>query len=128
MEHVVYLVRAEHPSEASASEYVSWLLGSSESGEQGHAAEVVAAGALRAEVVVPEDAPRTVECRYTFPNLSEFRRYESDHAPRLRAEGLRRFGPERGIRFVRSISRVAGVVLGGSCFGGGKVAREEESA
>jgi len=112
MEQVVYVVRAEHPLEASASEYVAWLVGDPRSGECGHAGEVVAAGALRAEVLVVEDAPRTVECRYTFANLSAFRRYESDHAPRLRADGLRRFGPESGVRFGRSVLRVVGEVGG----------------
>jgi hypothetical protein len=35
-----------------------------------------------------------------------FEDYERDHAPRLRAEGLRLFGPEKGAVYRRSLGTV----------------------
>lgn len=110
---VAYTVRIECPSAALASEMVAWLVG-------GHVAEVCAAGALRAEVAVVDDAVgddggarsdglRRIECRYLFATRDAFAAYERDHAPRLRADGLRRFPPAAGVRYERSVGEVAGI-------------------
>jgi hypothetical protein len=44
--------------------------------------------------------------RYHFPSREAFAAYERDHAPRLRADGLRRFPPERGVSYRRSVGVV----------------------
>lgn len=110
---VAYTVRIDCPSAAVASDMLAWLVG-------GHAAEVCAAGALRAEVVVVDgaagadgvalaDGTRRIECRYLFASRDAFAAYERDHAPRLRADGLRRFPAAAGVRFERSVGDVAGL-------------------
>lgn len=88
-----YVVRAELDSEAIAESYVAWLTG-------GHVAEVChLSGARGAVVRLDGDRPR-VESRYVFPSRDAFAAYERDHAPRLRAEGVERFGGTA--RFERS--------------------------
>lgn len=108
MPPVAYTVTAELPDPDTLREYVSWLTG-------GHLDQIVAGGASRAEVIGPlrgasggYEGPLRVESRYIFPTLEAFRAYEAVHAPRLRAEGLARFGPERGVRMARSLGEVAG--------------------
>lgn len=83
-----YTVRTAFDNPALAESWVAWL-------RDGHAAEVLAAGARRAVIVRLDndgDGER-YEVRYTFPSEAAFRAYERDHAPRLRAEGVRRFPP-----------------------------------
>ncbi len=112
MGRIAYTVTAIIPTPESAREYVDWLL-------RGHLAEVLAGGALSAEVIGPiENGAKAgdssgltfdgivIETRYTFATLSAFRSYEQEHAPRLRAEGLKKFGPERRIRFERRLGEV----------------------
>ena len=100
---VAYTVRISCPDVAVASAMRAWLVG-------GHAAEVCAAGALRAEVTVDADGGgRRIECRYLFATREAFAAYERDHAPRLRADGLRRFPPTTGVRYERSVGEVAGI-------------------
>lgn len=108
---VAYTVRIDFPSAALASDMLAWLVG-------GHVAEVCAAGALRAEVAVVDgaagdgarsDGARRIECRYLFATRDAFAAYERDHAPRLRADGLRRFPPAAGVRYERSVGEVAGI-------------------
>lgn len=105
---VAYTVIAELPDEGTLREYLDWLT-------PGHIGEVVAGGATGAQVIGPipgpgggYEAPIRVESRYIFPTLEAFRAYETIHAPRLREEGLRRFGPQRGIRMTRSVGVLAG--------------------
>ena len=105
---VAYTVIAEIPDEGTLREYLAWLT-------PGHIGEVVAAGATGAQVIGPMpgadggfQGPIRVESRYIFPTLEAFRAYETIHAPRLRAEGLERFGPQRGIRMSRSVGVLAG--------------------
>ena len=78
--------------------YLDWLAG-------GHAAQVLAGGADRAEVVRLQGDSLQVETRYRFPDRAAFDRYERDHAPALRADGLARFG-EAGIRFERTVGTI----------------------
>lgn len=93
-----YTVIAEFDDPAVAAEWVGWL-------RDGHLADVIAAGALDAEVVAMEGAatPVAYEVRYRFADRASLERYFTEHAPRLRAEGLARFPPERGIRYRRSV-------------------------
>ena len=54
----------------------------------------------------------TFEVRYRFPSRQAFDHYEQEIAPRLRAEGLKRFPPEKGISYRRSVGEVVNVFPG----------------
>lgn len=101
MSAIAYSVITTLPDEATASEYIAWL-------EDGHVDEVVRGGAHSAMIVRIEEPPGSiqVETRYVFANRDAFDRYVSTVAPRLRADGLARFGPERGIFMQRRVGRV----------------------
>lgn len=96
---LIYTVRIELPTEALADELARWF-------EDDHAGDVVRAGALDAEVVRLDGPPPVLEARYHFASREAFAAYEAGPAARLRAEGLARFGPERGVRMSRSIGEV----------------------
>jgi hypothetical protein len=99
--NVSYTVTATLPDDDTAREYTEWL--------PGHVAEVVAAGARDGMIIRIQDPARPirVETRYTFADQDALDRYFRDKAPGLRAEGLRRFGPERGVTFERRV----GIIL-----------------
>jgi hypothetical protein len=107
MAEVTYSVIATIPDEQTRDEYLEWL-------EREHIADVVRAGARsgRAVLVVEPGEPLQVESQYEFESMAAFDRYVAEEAPRLRAEGLRRFGPERGIRFERRVGEVRARVSG----------------
>ena len=91
-----YAVTATLPDEATAREYAAWLAG--------HVVEVIEAGAGSARIIRLDGgsgSPPRVETQYVFPGRDVFERYLATHAPRLRAEGLARFPPERGISMER---------------------------
>lgn len=90
-----YTVIATFDQPAVAEEWIAWMTG-------GHLADVRAGGALAAEVVRLDGEPLSCEARYVFASRADFERYEREHAPRLRAEGLQRFPPERGVRYRRT--------------------------
>lgn len=98
---IAYSVIASLPDEATAREYLAWL-------EDGHVDQVVQHGAHAAMIVrVLEPAsPLQVETRYIFANRQAFDRYVADVAPALRADGLKRFPPERGVRFERRLGEI----------------------
>jgi hypothetical protein len=102
-----YAVRATLPSPLLADEYVKWL-------EDGHLDQVLRGGAHSAMIVrlersasdgLPADA-RQVMTQYIFSTRELFDRYVEHFAPALRADGLRRFGPERGVRMERLIGEI----------------------
>jgi hypothetical protein len=99
---IAYTVTASFPDRITRDRYVRWLM-------EGHLEQVVAGGASEGMVVAHEEpeSPLRVESRYIFPNREVFDRYVSQHAPKLRSEGLRLFGPELGVSFQRQV----GVVL-----------------
>ncbi len=100
-----YTVIAEFEEPAVAAEWVAWL-------RDGHLADVLAAGAADAEVVAIEgetETPVAFEVRYRFADRASLDRYVEIEAPRLRAEGLAKFPPERGIRYRRSVGEVVAV-------------------
>ncbi|MBY0308057.1 MAG: DUF4286 family protein [Phycisphaerales bacterium] len=83
--------------------YVEWLA-------EGHVAQVRRGGALSGQVVVVDQKlgePPSVEVRYLFPDRAALDRYLAVDAPRLRAEGADRFGPECELTFSRTTGRVA---------------------
>jgi hypothetical protein len=67
-----------------------------------HLQEVLAAGAKSAEIIRCDDALPHFEIRYTFQSREAFQSYERDHAPRLRADGLKLFPPETGMVYTRT--------------------------
>jgi hypothetical protein len=101
---LAYTVISEIADPAIAEEFLGWI--------RPHAAEVVAAGARSAAVVRldGEAPPVRLEMRYLFASRAAFAAYERDHAPRLRAEGLARFPPERGVRLSRTLGEIVAEV------------------
>jgi len=98
-----YTLAVTFDDAAVAAQWIAWL-------RDEHLAEVCAAGAVDAEIIRFDVAaghkPR-YEVRYHFQSREAFARYERDHAPRLRADGLKRFPPERGVKYERSTGEVA---------------------
>ncbi len=93
----VYTVRATLPDQTAAEDFVAWL-------RDGHVQDVIDAGARSGEITCidsPDDA-HIVEVRDRFASREVFDAYEHHRAPRLRQEGLERFGPDRGISFERN--------------------------
>jgi hypothetical protein len=84
-----------------AEEWITWL-------RDEHLAEVCAAGAMDAEVIRCDGLAGHARCevRYHFASREAFEAYQRDHAPRLRAEGLKRFPPERGLKYERTTGEV----------------------
>lgn len=98
-----YIVRSEFRDAAIAAEWLAWM-------RDEHLAHVCEAGATHAELVKMDATdsafPHAYEARYRFASRAAFAEYERDHAPRLRAEGLRLFPVERGIRYARTTGEV----------------------
>jgi hypothetical protein len=99
MAQVAYTVSATFADAALIDEWLGWLV-------PGHIADVLAGGATAAEVIELDGPQPTFEVRYHFPSRAAFAAYERDHAPRLRAEGLRLFPAERGVTYRRSVGVV----------------------
>src|SRR5262245_62030642 len=98
---VSYTVAVTFTDPALAQAWLRWLAG-------GHVAEVLAGGATSAEVVALDGGTgQAYEVRYAFPSREAFARYEADHAPRLRAEGLKLFPVEKGVQYRRAVGDVA---------------------
>jgi hypothetical protein len=103
MAGIAYSVVATLPDSRTAEEYIAWLTG-------GHVAQVLRGGAdsgLVLRVLEPDDAVR-VETRYVFPTREAYDRYVREYAAPLREEGLRLFGPDRGVRMERRLAEVVG--------------------
>lgn len=102
MSSICYMVVATLPNAAVADEYVAWL-------EDGHVDLVIKGGAHSAMIVrLDPDAagkPR-VMTQYVFATREVFDRYVAMHAPALRADGMKRFPAEHGVRMERSIGTV----------------------
>lgn len=90
-----YTVTAEFDDPAVMGEWIDWL-------RDGHLAEVIAGGALDAELVQFDGPAHRCAVRYHFRDRAAFERYEREFAPRLRQDGLERFPPERGVRYQRN--------------------------
>src|SRR5262245_12859878 len=99
MARIAYTVTVTFDVPDLAEAWLRWL-------RQGHIAEVLAGGATDAEIVALDGPGTAFEVRYHFPSREAFTRYEAEHAPRLRAEGLRLFPPERGVTYRRGVGEV----------------------
>ncbi len=93
----IYTVTAEFDAPEVASEWVEWL-------REGHLADVISGGAREAAVIVL--GPLQFQARYVFDDAGAFAKYEKESAPKLRAEGLRKFPASRGVRMSRSTGEV----------------------
>ena len=100
-----YTLSCAFTEEAVAREWVDWLRNS-------HLADVCAAGALDAEIVRLDSGDNSggatcrFEVRYHFASREAFEAYQRDHAPRLRADGLKLFPPQRGVTYERNTGEV----------------------
>ena len=83
----------------TVQQWLEWL-------RQEHIADVQAGGASGAEIVEMTEETPAFEIRYRFPSNEIFQQYLSDHAPRLREEGLRRFPLELGLQYARTDGKV----------------------
>ncbi len=102
MTRICYMVVATLPSDEARDRYVSWL-------EDGHVDQVIAGGAHTAMIVKLEPDPAgrpRVMTQYIFSTRELFDRYVAEHAPALRAEGLRLFGPQTGVSMHREIGEI----------------------
>lgn len=93
MPRIVYTVTCTLPNLTKAREWLDWM-------RDGHVQEVIKCGASSAEIVRYADLH--YEVRYIFPDRISYDGYIRDHAPRLRAEGLKLFPPEDGFVYTRS--------------------------
>jgi len=104
MPSVLYTVRASCPSLQVRGRFLSWLT-------PGHVMEVMKGGASGVRIVLPDregdTGPAVVETHYTFPSRKAFDDYLRDHAPVLRADGLKHFPPESGVTFTRQVAEIA---------------------
>ncbi|MCB9693956.1 MAG: DUF4286 family protein [Alphaproteobacteria bacterium] len=91
----VYRVRCTFSDPEVAERWLAWL-------HEGHLADVVAAGASSAEVFRIDAEEVVLEAVYGFSSRAAFERYEAQHAPRLRAEGLALFPLSLGLRYERT--------------------------
>ena len=102
MPELAYTVYTTFRDPALADDWLRWL-------RDGHIAAVLAGGASDGEIIELDpaaDAPagsRAFEVRYHFPTRESFAFYEEEHAPRLRAEGLKLFPVERGVSYRRAV-------------------------
>src|SRR4051812_48036059 len=87
MPGVSYTVTATLPNEDTRQEYIRWLAG-------GHTDQVIRGGAASAQIVQITDpaSPLEVQARYVFPSREALDVYLRDHAPKLRKDGMDRFG------------------------------------
>ena len=94
--------RATDPGLAAASNRVS---GQTPAGQQAGTARPPHNDTAPAR---PELAERAVvETQYVFPSRKAFDTYVRDHAPALRADGLKHFPPESGVTYERQVAEVA---------------------
>lgn len=107
MAKVLYAVVATLPDAAVAEEYIHWL-------EDGHIDQVIKGGAHSGMIVrlergagdgLPPEAVQ-VMTQYVFSTRELFDHYVVEAAPALRADGLKRFGPERGVRMQRMVGEI----------------------
>jgi hypothetical protein len=104
MPAILYTVRAACKDAQQRGRYLSWL-------SPNHVAAVMKGGATGVRIVLPdregETAPAVVETHYEFPSRKAFDVYVRDHAPALRADGLKHFPLESGITYSRQVAEIA---------------------
>ena len=89
-----YTVRCTFADPVVVRSWLKWLQGE-------HIQDVIDSGAESAEVFRMDES-QTYEIRYRFASKDAFKDYETNHAPRLRAEGLEKFPLELGLEYSRT--------------------------
>ncbi|MBP48104.1 MAG: hypothetical protein CMH53_09230 [Myxococcales bacterium] len=97
----IYSVRCTFPTTQIRDQWLIWLM-------DGHAQALLDAGALSATLIQLETPALCVEVRYRFADRMAFERYERDHAPALREQGIRRWPAEMGLKYQRTEGAVIG--------------------
>jgi Domain of unknown function (DUF4286) len=123
MPAILYTVRTTCPNIQARGRFLAWL-------SPNHIMEVMKGGATGARIILPlpddrsgqtppgqqagtarpphnDNAPAIVETQYTFPSRKAFDDYVRDHAPALRADGLKHFPPDSGITSERQVAEIA---------------------
>ncbi len=104
MPAILYTVRATCKDVRQRGRYLAWL-------SPNHIMEVIKCGAAGARIILPDRetdaAPAVCETHYTFPSRKAFDDYVRLHAPALRADGLKHFGPDSGVTFARQVAEIA---------------------
>ena len=107
MPSILYTVRATLPTVQLQNRYLAWLV-------PDHIAAVQTGGAKAVRVVLPDRAdaqsPAVVEAQYELSSREAFDNSVRDHAPALRADNLKPFPPESGIKMERQIAEIAAVL------------------
>lgn len=103
MPRILYTVRASFPSLHVRGRFLSWLA-------PDHVETVKRGGADSVRITLydpptPDGRP-ALETEYTFPSRKVFEAYLRDHAPALRADGLKHFPPDSGVTFERRTGEV----------------------
>lgn len=104
MPALLYTVRTTCRDLQQRGRYLSWLT-------PNHVAAVMQGGATAVRIVLPDRendaAPAVVETHYVFPSRKAFDTYVREHAPALRADGLKHFPPESGVSSTRQVAEIA---------------------
>ena len=119
---ILYVVRCTFsPGSASIAErWLTWL-------RERHLAEVLAAGAVSAEVVRIQGTAEIYEVHYRFGCMQDFERYEQFEAPKLRADGLNRFPLTLGLQYERRVGQQLFALNSSNHRQGGLLGRGDES-
>jgi hypothetical protein len=99
---IAYTVHCRIQTPDKAAAWLAWL-------KNGHLDDVIAGGAQSAEIVQIDNdgAEESIfEVRYRFESRDAYDVYIRDHAPRLRAEGLKLFPPEDGFVYSRTVGKI----------------------
>ena len=110
MPSILYTVRTTCPNIQVRGRFLAWL-------SPNHIIEVMKGGATGARIVLPDriiDPVRgepvesaIVETQYVFPSRKAYDAYIRDHAPALRADGLKHFPPDSGVTSERQVAEIA---------------------
>jgi hypothetical protein len=104
MPSILYTVRTTCPNPQVRGRFLAWL-------SPNHVVAVMKGGATSVRIALPDresdTAPAVVETQYVFPSRKAFDTYVRDHAPALRADGLKHFPPESGVTYSRQIAEIA---------------------
>lgn len=103
MHPIAYTVTIRVPDRPTLDELVEWL-------RRSHIDGVLMGGAEAAQMVLHDgeqvEEGLVLEVRYMFPSREVFDTYLQKHAPALRADGLAKFGPDRGVSMERSVGEI----------------------
>jgi hypothetical protein len=110
MPRLLYTVRVSCNDLQQRGRFLSWLVPSHVEAVKAAGAKAVRVNLYEADPVASPGSPASrpaVENEYVFPSRKAFEVYLRDHAPALRADGLKHFPPESGVTFERKLGEVA---------------------